>query len=129
MLGMIALTSLMTFAFCAASIFSNLTVKMVFSFGFSSAGASEAAAGAAAAGAVADGMAISVMLSRSFSAVTSSETSRRVKEEMESTIGAILGEMVEGPGWSAGAGESNRRWEEENDRHMLEADGRIDLYM
>ena len=66
MLGMIALTSRMILALAAASIFSSLSVKMVFSLGASSsAGASAAAAAAPAAGAAAAaGTAISVMFRR-----------------------------------------------------------------
>ncbi len=66
MLGMIALTSRMILALAAASIFSSFSVKMVFSFGFSSAaGASPASAAAAATGAAeAAGSATSVMLRR-----------------------------------------------------------------
>jgi 2-methylisocitrate lyase-like PEP mutase family enzyme len=64
MLGINALTSLMTFALFAASIFSSLTVKMVFSLGFSSAASSAAGVAAAAGAADAAGMAISVMLRR-----------------------------------------------------------------
>lgn len=57
MFGMTLLTSLMTFAFCAASILVKVMVKVVFSFGFSSSAAGAAppaaapAAGAAAMGA------------------------------------------------------------------------------
>lgn len=59
-----ALTSLMTFALAAASNFSSLTVKIVFSLGFSSAGASDDDEEAVAeAGEEAEGRAISVMLS------------------------------------------------------------------
>lgn len=45
---MTPLTSLMTFAFCAASIFVKTTVKTLFSFGFSGSGAAAAAPPAAA---------------------------------------------------------------------------------
>ena len=48
-----------------------------------------------------------------FSSDTSSETSSSVKEEIVSTIGAILGETEEGPGWGAGEGVSQRAEEEE----------------
>lgn len=58
----------MTFALLVASIFSSLTVKMVFSFGFSSAGAASAEAAPAdweaAAGAEEAGRAISVIFKR-----------------------------------------------------------------
>lgn len=102
----------MIFALAAASNFSSLTVKIVFSLGFSSAGASaDDEEAAAEAGAAAAGRAISVMLSfvygrevrlmvkmsdsrrewRTLRAVTSSETSNKLKEEMLSTMGAILG--------------------------------------
>lgn len=91
---MIALTSRMIFAFAAASNFSSLTVKIVFSFGFStsSAGAAPAPAAPPAGAAEAAGMATSVMLSFSFRAVTSSETSSNDKVEICSTSGAIFGD-------------------------------------
>lgn len=60
MLGMIALTSLIAFAFCAASILVRVTLKTVFSFGAATSAAGAAAAGPAAAGAEA-GMAMSTM--------------------------------------------------------------------
>jgi hypothetical protein len=158
MLGINALTSLMTFALFAASIFSSLTVKMVFSLGFSSAASS--AAGAAAA-ADAAGMAISVMLRRvwdvrsaqqgrcnprhdtcrtqveprcvstrpeawilelTFSAVTSSETSRRERDEMESTRGAIFGETGDAGGCSGAAEDDGR----EDEKARREEEGRHD---
>lgn len=91
-----ALTSLMIFALAAASNFSSLTVKIVFSFGFSTSSAGAAAAPPAAAGAAAaEGMATSVMLSLVLSAETSSETSSRERVEICSTRGAILGDEEE----------------------------------
>jgi len=81
----------MIFAFAPASNFSNLTVKIVFSFGFSTSSAASVGA-APAAGAAEEGMATSVMLSFVFKAVTSSETSRRDRVEIWSTKGAILGD-------------------------------------
>jgi hypothetical protein len=63
MLGIKTLTSLITFAFVAGSIASNFTVKIVFSFGFSSADSASAGA-VAAAGAAAAGIAISVIFKR-----------------------------------------------------------------
>lgn len=65
-----------------------MTVKMVFSFGFSSsAGAAAGVAAAAAAGAAeAEGIAISVILSRVLSIETSSEASNRVSVSIWSTI-------------------------------------------
>ncbi len=67
MFGIKALTSLMIFALLAASNFSSLTVKIVFSLGFSSAGAASSADDAA--DDVEDegaevGMAISVIFNR-----------------------------------------------------------------
>lgn len=69
MLGMIVLTSLMTFAFCAESILVKVMVKVVFSFGasaaFSASGAAPAAAPAPAAGAAdAAGRAMSTIFKR-----------------------------------------------------------------
>lgn len=93
--GMMALTSLMAFAFWAASIFVRLTLKTVFSFGAAFSGSSaappagapaEAAAGAAA------GMAMSTMLRRDLRASTRSAASRRVRVEIWSTMPATLGE-------------------------------------
>jgi hypothetical protein len=54
--------------------------------------------------------------------VTSSETSRRVKEEMDSTRGAILGETGEAGGCSGAAEKVGR--EAENAR--MEEEGRLD---
>jgi hypothetical protein len=89
--GIIALTSLIIFAFAPASNFSNLTVKIVFSFGFST--SSAASAGAAAAAGPAEGIATSVIFNFVFNAVTSSETSKRDRVEICSTSGAILDDV------------------------------------
>jgi hypothetical protein len=147
MLGINALTSLMTFALFAASIFSSLTVKMVFSLGFSSAASSAAGAAAAAGAADAAGMAqqgrcnprhdtcrtqveprcVSTrpeawILELTFSAVTSSETSRRERDEMESTRGAIFGETGDAGGCSGAAEDDGR----EDEKARREEEGRHD---
>lgn len=105
-LGMTALTSLIAFAFCAESIFVRLTLKVVFSFGFSGS-ASVAVAGAAldaadAAGAAYETSEIFRRVCQSdmkiqrniadspfgltLSACTSSEASSKEREDIWSTI-------------------------------------------
>lgn len=125
---MIALTSLIAFAFCAASILVRVTLKTVFSFGAATSSTGAALGAPAAAGAEA-GIAMSTMFSvdcdestgqpwctsessgfeaerrsrpraggRTLSASTSSAASSRVRVATWSTIAAILGETDEGGG-------------------------------
>lgn len=114
---MIALTSLMIFALAAASNFSSLTVKIVFSFGFSTSSTGAAAAPPAAGAAAALGMATSVMLSFVFNAETNSETSRRERVEICSTRGAIFGDRgAEDEEAEDDSASAQRRGEVEKDR-------------
>lgn len=82
----------MTFAFAVGSLRPiSLTVKMVFSFGFSSStGAAAGVTVAAGAAAVVDGIAISVMFNLVLSNETSSEASSRVSVSIWSTIDVSL---------------------------------------
>jgi len=100
----------MIFALAPASNFSSLTVKIVFSFGFSTSSAASAGAAAPPAGA-AEGIATSVMFNFVFNADTSSETSSRDRVEICSTRGAILGDR--------GSSLDSARWrdEEAKDRY------------
>lgn len=110
---MIAFTSLIIFAFAVASNFSNLTVKIVFSFGFSTSSAASAGAAPPAGAAAAEGIATSVMFNFVLRADTSSETSRRDRVEIWSTSGAILAEVED----EASAESARRREEEAKDRY------------
>jgi len=102
-LGTIALTSLMILGLEVAAKDSNLTLKIVFAFGFSS--STTSAATGTAAGAAAAGIATSWIFSRDLSSVIRSAACRRVRCEMSSTSWFILGlEDAAGGGGSSEVG-------------------------
>jgi len=104
--GTIAFTSRMILGFAEVSKDSSLTVKIVFSFGFSStAASSEAALDALAGAGAAAGIAISWMFSRDFNSVTRSAACSNVKPEMSSTILFSFGSAVTLGDGGGGAGD------------------------